>query len=206
MSAPVKIGEVGDAGEAKDPTAILLRSFRLPTMAGHYEEVMQRAEKEGWSHRKALRHLCESEAVDRGPRRTARLLSGSGLPESKTLSSLDDGKLPAKMRRQLPALIEGGFVDRATNVIVFGLPSRGKTHVLAALGRELILSHSKRVLLRPAFKIVGQLLTAKELLFSPAVPRRPSVGVRGGAVRHRHIRPSPSTIRSGIGRGCFGTE
>jgi hypothetical protein len=48
-----------------DPTEILLRSFRLSTMAGQYEEVMQRAEKEGWSHREALRHLCESEAVER---------------------------------------------------------------------------------------------------------------------------------------------
>ena len=83
------------------------------------------------------------------------------MPESKTLSSLDEGKLPVKVRRQLPALIEGGFVDRATNVIVFGLPGRGKTHFLAALGRELILRHSKRVLFRPAFKIVGQLLAAK---------------------------------------------
>ena len=41
----------------KDPTALLLRSFRLPTMAGQYEEVMQRAEKEGWSHRQALRQI-----------------------------------------------------------------------------------------------------------------------------------------------------
>jgi hypothetical protein len=55
--------------------------------------------------------------VNRGQRRTARLLSGSGLPESKTLSSLDEGKLPVKARRQLPALIEVRFVDRATNIV-----------------------------------------------------------------------------------------
>jgi hypothetical protein len=52
-------------------------------------------------------------------------------------------------------------VDRAVNVLAFGLPGRGKTHFLAALGRELILRHSKRVLFRPAFKLVGQLLAAK---------------------------------------------
>ena len=148
----------------KDPTAQLLRSFRLPTMAGQYEEVMQRAEKEGWSHRQALRHLCESESVDRAQRRTARLLSGSGLPETKTLSSLDESKLPLKIRQQMPALIEGGFVDRAVNLLAFGLPGRGKTHFLAAVGRELILRHSKRVLFRPAYKIVDQLLVAKREL------------------------------------------
>jgi hypothetical protein len=88
-----------------DPTVMLLRSFCLTTMAGQYEEVMQRAEKEGWSHREVLRHLCESEAVERAQRRTARLLAESGLPETKTLSSLDEALLPAKVRRQLPALI-----------------------------------------------------------------------------------------------------
>ena len=144
-----------------DPTVMLLRSFFLTTMAGQYEAVMQRAEKEGWSPRQALRHLCESEAAERGERRTARLLAESGLPETKTLGSLDEKLLPAKVRRQLPALIDGGFVDRAVNVLAFGLPGRGKTHFLAALGRELILRHGKRVLFRPAFKLVGKLLAAK---------------------------------------------
>jgi len=144
-----------------DPTVLLLRSFCLTTMAVQYEEVIQRAEKEGWSHRQVLRHLCESEATERAQRRTARLLAESGLPETKTLSSLDESLLPVKVRRQLPSLIEGGFADRAVNVLAFGLPGRGKTHFLAALGRELILRHSKRVLFRPAFKLVGQLLAAK---------------------------------------------
>ena len=161
MNVPTQIDGAAGAGSQKDPTAMLLRSFHLPTMAGLYEETMQRAEKEGWSHRQVLRHLCESESVDRGQRRTARLLAGSGLPESKTLSSLDEVRLPVKVRQQLPALIEGGFVDRAVNVLAFGLPGRGKSHFLAALGRELILRHSKKVLFAPAFKIVGRLLEAK---------------------------------------------
>ena len=144
-----------------DPTVMLLRSFFLTTMAGQYEAVMRRAEKEGWSHRQTLRHLCESEAAERGERRTARLLADSGLPETKTLGTLDEKHLPAKVRRQLPALIDGGFVDRAVNVLAFGLPGRGKTHFLAALGRELILRHGKRVLFRPAFKLVSKLLAAK---------------------------------------------
>ena len=144
-----------------DSTVLLLRSFFLTTMAGQYEPVMQRAEKEGWSHRQVLRHLCESEAAERGQRRTARLLADSGLPEAKTLSTLDEALLPAKVRRQLPALIDGGFVERAVNVLAFGLPGRGKTHFLAALGRELILRHGKRVLFRPAFKLVGKLLAAR---------------------------------------------
>ena len=140
---------------------MLLRDFHLPTMAALYEPTMIRAEKEGWSHRRVLEHLTRSEAVDREQRRIQRLLAESGLPEGKTLGNLDESLLPVKIRRQLPALLEGGFVSRSTNILAFGLPGRGKTHFLAALGRELILRHSMRVLFRSTFKLVGQLLAAK---------------------------------------------
>jgi len=150
-----------------DPTVMLLRSFCLSTMAGQYEEVMGRAEKEGWSPRRVLRHLCEGEAEERAQRRTARLLAESGLPQTKTLGTLDEVLLPRKVRQQLPMLIEGAFVERGDNVLAFGLPGRGKTHFLAALGRELILRHGKRVLFRPTFKLVGQLLAAKRDLRLP---------------------------------------
>lgn len=150
-----------------DPTVMLLRSFCLSTMAAQYEEVMERAEKEGWSPRRVLRHLCESESEERAQRRTARLLAESGLPETKTLGTLDEALLPRKVRQQMPMLIEGAFVERGDNVLAFGLPGRGKTHFLAALGRELILRHGKRVLFRPTFKLVGQLLAAKRDLRLP---------------------------------------
>jgi DNA replication protein DnaC len=150
-----------------DPTVMLLRSFCLSTMAVQYEEVMGRAENDGWSPRQVLRHLCESESAERAQRRTARLLAESGLPEAKTLSTLEESLLPRKVRQQLPMLIEGAFVERGNNVLAFGLPGRGKTHFLAALGRELILRHGKRVLFRPTFKLVAQLLEAKRDLRLP---------------------------------------
>jgi DNA replication protein DnaC len=144
-----------------DNVEMLLRSLRLPTMATLYEATLERAQAEGWSHRQVFAHLCQSECADRSQRRTERLLSESGLPEGKTLGNLDQAQLPVKVRRQLPGLLDGGFVERATNILAFGLPGRGKSHFLAALGRELILRHGIRVLFKPAFKLVGQLLIAK---------------------------------------------
>jgi len=146
---------------ATDNVEMLLRSFRLPTMASLYEATLERAQAEGWSHRQVLSHLCQSESADRSQRRTERLLADSGLPEGKTLGNLDEAQLPAKVRRQLPGLLDGGFLERSANILAFGLPGRGKSHFLAALGRELILRHGIRVLFRPAFKLVGQLLVAK---------------------------------------------
>src|ERR1035441_9281220 len=63
-------------------------------------------------------------------RKRERLLRESGLPSGKTLGNLEEGQLPAKVRRQLPTLLEGGFLERAENLLVFGLPGRGKTHFL----------------------------------------------------------------------------
>lgn len=147
-----------------DALALAFRSFRLPTMAAIWEESVTRAEGENWGYRRLLQHLCESEAQDRRERRVGRLLKQSGLPDGKTLGNLEEAALPAKIRRLLPALLEGGFVERAENVLAFGLPGRGKTHFLAAVARELILRHRYPVLFTPTFKLVQQLLTAKKEL------------------------------------------
>lgn len=145
-----------------DPLEMLLREFCLPTMAARFEEMIRSAETANWGYRKLLLHLCEAEAADRRERKQQRLLRDSRLPAGKTLGTLQESTLPAKVRRQLPTLLEGGFVERAENVLAFGLPGRGKTHFLCALGRELILRHGLAVYFTPTFKLVGYLLAAKK--------------------------------------------
>jgi DNA replication protein DnaC len=143
---------------------VFFRSFRLPTMSAIWQETVTRAEREDWGYHKLLLHLCESEAQDRGERKMNRLLKESGLPAGKTLGTLEEKLLPVKIRRVLPTLLEGHFVDKAKNVIALGLPGRGKTHLLAAVGRELILRHRIPVLFLPTFKLVQNLLAAKKEL------------------------------------------
>ena len=141
-----------------------MRSFHLPTRASIYADTLQQAGQNHWGYRKFLQHLCESEAEDRRQRRVARLTKQSGLPEGKSLGNLDETLWPAKIRRQLPTLLEGGFVERGENLLAFGLPGRGKSHFVAALSRELILRHGYPVLFTPTFKLVQQLLNAKKAL------------------------------------------
>jgi DNA replication protein DnaC len=147
-----------------DPLQIMLKAFHLPTMAALYAQSQQQAEQQNWGYKKFLMHLCESEAQDRQERRAIRLIKQSGLPDGKSLGNLEENVLPVKIKRILPTLLEGGFVERAENVLAFGLPGRGKTHFLAALGRELVLRHRYQVLFTPTFKLVQQLLTAKKEL------------------------------------------
>jgi len=145
-----------------DPLAMLFREFHLPTMAARFAEMIQSAEAENWGYRSLLLRLCEAEGADRRERKRERLLRESGLPSGKTLGNLQEAQLPPKVRRQLPTLLEGGFMERGENLLVFGLPGRGKTHFLCALGRELILRRGCPIYFTPTFKLVQQLLTAKK--------------------------------------------
>ena len=143
--------------------AMLLRELKLAAIAERHEEILQQAEKEGWSQSKCLRALAEMELMQRRTRRIERLLKGSGLPGEKTLSTLVQDKIASKVRRQLPALCEGGFVERAENVLVFGLPGRGKTHLVCAIGHELI-QRGYAVLFVSTALLVQRLLIAKKEL------------------------------------------
>ena len=68
--------------------------------------------------------------------------------------------MPAKVLKTLPSLCEGGFVERGDNLLAFGLPGRGKTHLVCAIGHELI-HRGHRVLFTPTYALVQRLLAAK---------------------------------------------
>ena len=57
---------------------------------------------------------------------------------------------------------------RGDNLLCFGLPGRGKSHLVAALGREWVQRHQLKVLFTPTFKLVTQLLAAKRDLKLPS--------------------------------------
>jgi DNA replication protein DnaC len=142
---------------------MLLRALKLPAFAAHYEEVGRHAGREGWTFEIALRRLVELELNERRERKIHRLRRDSELPSDKTLGTLDLERLPPKVRRQLPSLCEGGFVERAENVLAFGLPGRGKTHLVCAIGHELV-QRGRSVLFTPTYKLVQRLLAAKKAL------------------------------------------
>jgi DNA replication protein DnaC len=140
--------------------AVLLRALKLPTVARLSEEIASKAEKEGWTYGKYLHHLAMLEVHERRQRRIERFQRESDLLPGKTLATLDRTKLPTKVAKTLPTLCEGSFVERGDNVLAFGLPGRGKTHVVCAIGHELV-QRGYRVLFTPTYALVQRLLAAK---------------------------------------------
>ncbi len=140
--------------------ALMMRSLKLPAFARYAEEIAQKAEREGWTFGAYLHHLAELEVHERRRRRTERFLKQSDLPADKTLATLTRARLTPKVAKTLPTLCEGGFIERGDNLLVFGLPGRGKSHLVCAVGHELI-ARGYRVLFTPTFALVQRLLAAK---------------------------------------------
>ena len=136
------------------------KALRLPTVAQVVEDSLLTAQREDWPLETFLQHLLEQEMAGRRERRITRLIKAAHFPPGKTLQTFDQGRLPLRIRRQVPRLCEGAFIHRAENILIFGLPGTGKTHLAAALGHEWV-QRSYSVLFIPTFKLVGGLLRAK---------------------------------------------
>lgn len=144
-----------------DPSLpVLLRSLKLPGFLAHHGEVAERARASGWAFEAYLRALVDIEVEERSGRRIERDLRASKLPEDKTLATLDHARLPATLQRTLPTLCGGGFTRDGSNVLIFGLPGRGKTHVACAIGHELVRT-GRRVRFYAAYQLVQELLAAR---------------------------------------------
>jgi DNA replication protein DnaC len=137
-----------------------LRTLHLPTAVQVVEELLTSGLRDNWTLETFLAELLEQELEGRRERRIERLKDAAHLPVEKTLATFDQERLPLRVRRLLPQLCSGEFVDRAENLLVFGLPGRGKTHFVAAVGHALV-NLGRSVYFTPTYRLVDSLLRAK---------------------------------------------
>jgi DNA replication protein DnaC len=145
------------------------QGFRLPTLAA---TLVRRLTDAGQVEAlPVVLEAFEVEEAGRHARRVDRLRHASRLPTGKTFSTLQLERMPRLVQSRLRELARGDFLDRATNVLAFGLPGVGKSHALAALGHALVES-GRSVFWTPAVHLVQELLAAKRDLRLPHALRR----------------------------------
>src|ERR1035441_5890365 len=125
-----------------------------------FEQTAQLAEKETLSYEQYLLELSERECESRRRNRIATLLRESGLPREKTMANFELKRLPVKAGQQLKAMLDGGFLDRKENLLLFGNPGAGKSHLLCGLAHELI-AQGRRMKYTSCAMLVQDLLAAK---------------------------------------------
>jgi DNA replication protein DnaC len=146
--------------ETRDKLLHYLKELCLPSLRKRFAEEARRAERETLSYEQYLLNLVRTECEERRAKRLERLLRASRLLTSKDLASFDLKRLPVKVARQYQTLLDGSFVERRENVLIFGGTGTGKTHALCALGQELVRA-GRRVYFRPCSLLVQELLAAK---------------------------------------------
>lgn len=157
--------------DEKTTLVAYLRELHLPTMRSCFEEQARGAEQETLSYERYLLELAERECQVRRQNRIERLLRQSRLPLEKDLASFDLKRLPTRVARQVRTLLDGSFVDRKENLLAFGKPGSGKTHLLCAVAQELVRS-GRKVYFRSCSLMVQELLVAKrDLTLSRLIKR-----------------------------------
>jgi DNA replication protein DnaC len=149
----------------------LLKELHLPAMRASYQEVTRTAIAESLSYEAYLCELLTCECEVRRRNRIERLLRESRLPLEKTLESFDLSRFPRRLQQQVAALLDGGFLGRKENVLAFGNPGSGKTHLLCGLCQEMV-HKGYRVLYTTTSLLVQELLAAKRDLVLPNKLRR----------------------------------
>lgn len=155
----------------KNKLETCLKNLRLSGMQTYYEELTRVAEQETMRYDEYLLELLLRECEVRYNNRIARLLRESRLPLEKNFDNFDIKRLPPKLQHQVKALVDGTFVDRKENILAFGNPGSGKTHLLSALGLELV-HKNRRVLYTTCSLLVQELLIAKKKLELKKVLRK----------------------------------
>ncbi len=144
----------------KERLADCFKALFLSGVRDYYEELSHMAEQETLRYEDYLLELLLREREVRYNKRIARLLKASKLPLEKNLENFDLKRLPLKLQHKVKTLLNGSFVDSRDNILAFGNPGSGKTHLLCAIGLELV-QKNRRVRYTTSSLLVQELLIAK---------------------------------------------
>ena len=143
---------------------LLLSELRLPGVKGFWPKLAEQSDKDGWPAARFLAALAEHEVADRVRRRIERHLAEARLPAGKTMATFDFEAVPMVSRAQVMALAAGdAWLDKGANILLFGPPGGGKSHLAAALGLALV-EGGWRVLYTRTTDLVQRLQVARQEL------------------------------------------
>jgi DNA replication protein DnaC len=140
---------------------VMLNELRLPTIKTVWPDFAARADKEGWPAARFLAAIAEHELAERDRRRIERHLNEARLPPGKTLDGFDFDVVPMISKAQVMAVAAGdAWLSMGANLLLFGPPGGGKSHLAAAIGLALV-ENGWKVLFTRTTDLVQKLQVAR---------------------------------------------
>jgi len=138
----------------------LLHRLGLSTFRNRTQPLAEEFERRGASHLAFLHELCVRESEHRDQVKRERLIRASKLPRHKLLSDFTINRIPGLSPALIDRLATGDFMDKPENILIFGNPGTGKTHLSIGLAREWCLM-GRKVLFKGAAQLVEELRQAQ---------------------------------------------
>ncbi|GGI34169.1 MULTISPECIES: IS21-like element helper ATPase IstB [Bradyrhizobium] len=149
--------------------SLLLNELRLPASKVIWPQFAEQADKEGWPAARFLTVLAEHELAERDRRRIERHLTEGRLLPGKTLESFEFDAVPMVSKAQVMAIVAGDtWLEKGANLLLFGPPGTGKSHLASAIGLALI-ENGYRVLFTRTTDLVQKLQQARRDLVLESV-------------------------------------
>jgi DNA replication protein DnaC len=144
--------------------SLLLNELRLPAIKLMWPQFAEQADKEGWPAARFLAAITEHELAERDRRRIERHLAEARLLPGKTLDTFAFEAVPMISKAQVMAITAGdSWLEKGANLLLFGPPGGGKSHLASAIGLALI-DNGWRVLFTRTTDLVQKLQTARREL------------------------------------------
>ena len=152
--------------------SLLLSALRLPAITAVWAQFAEQADMEGWPAARFLSAITEHELAERDRRRIERHLAEARLLPGKTLDTFEFEAVPMISKAQVMALTAGDvWLEKGANLLLFGPPGGGKSHLASAIGLALI-ENGWRVLFTRTTDLVQKLQVARrELGLEAAISR-----------------------------------
>jgi DNA replication protein DnaC len=152
--------------------SLLLNELRLPAIKTLWPQFTEQSDKEGWPAARFLATIAEHELAERDRRRIERHLAEARLLPGKTLDSFAFDAVPMISKAQVTAITAGdAWLGKGANLLLFGPPGGGKSHLASAIGLALV-ENGWKVLFTRTTDLVQKLQVARrELDLEAAINR-----------------------------------
>jgi len=137
-----------------------LRQICLGSFAKNYFKTAEECALNQKDHVEFLRMLVSLEIEHRYHKRIESLLNKAKLPRTKTLQSFEYKRVEGLSWLKVKQLATGEFMDKCENILLFGNPGTGKTHLAIALAQEWCMQ-GRKVYYTTAAQLIQNLLKAK---------------------------------------------